>query len=290
MTNRKILRWTREERNAVVAEMHHMQNKCELPLRREEAVRKAQLILPMDRRYAFLHSAFMCDLYKRLNAAIASGNIPARFTRVPEIDDRLVEAAKAEPVRDQVPNVEEPVNNFPTIITVEKPVYIKETVDYGIIPTGTLVRILCERVMELEDMVAGFQQLTEKIRDNHRVERTYDRRLDVRPNPPQPVQEAFRVVIIGFNTQQFAEVEAKTANISCPLKLTLIQTDGIKMGELPRFVDHAIVTKFSRHQHWDKVRDTLPKDCVSFVDGGVSEVVQKIFDLTSRQKPTNGVH
>lgn len=281
MSDTPRLVWHRNERRAVMAEVLRLEQSG-LHLNQPEMVRRAQQVLPITRRRAIIPSPIASDLFQKMRALVASGHLEAAKAPAPP-PEPPAPAPAPPPAPETTP---EPC---PDILVIEKPVYIKQDADWGKIPTPTLVRILCERLANLEEIQANLFNLTESFKRKRAQEEAYDRRLDTRPPDAIPATDALRIVIIGPLPGQQHEIESRTANISRPLKLLFFDSGQGPQQLLPHF-DHAIVMRFAHHTWWNRVRAAVPADCVSFIDGGITAVVQKIYDLASRQTPvvTNG--
>ncbi len=107
-----------------------------------------------------------------------------------------------------------------------------------------------------------------------------------RPTPipiPAVTQSAPRwpvIGIVGLFADQFQHVVEKVQDKN--VKLVFLDKEKQQMT-VPQNVDYMIVQKHSRHRVWEVSRNTLGPDKVVFADGGISSVVQKIYDILSRQ-------
>jgi hypothetical protein len=88
-----------------------------------------------------------------------------------------------------------------------------------------------------------------------------------------PKSEIKRIAIIGLLSDQASEVRKKLGNVGVSLHF---QEKAMKQKDLVR-ADAAIVTRFTRHCTWDNVRAKYGSDNVAFVNGGITEVVNKIL-------------
>lgn len=94
----------------------------------------------------------------------------------------------------------------------------------------------------------------------------------VRPVKP----ERMRIAIVGPHRDQFEHIAAKTNG-----KAELVWLDKDHKRESFPNVDAIIVTQHTAHQHWEQARAAGLN--THFVDGGITGVVRKVFDLCSRQ-------
>lgn len=278
-----MIRWTPEESLAVMAEALRLEN-MGVKLPQQKLMLQAEKCLPPERRRGMVGSGTSSPFMKRMRHKANSGHLqpatqpPPEFPPVESVltpSPPLVEAPTPAPLE-------------PQIITIERKVYIKQEPDWGRIPTVTLARILLERLASLEETNAALLHIEDVFKRKREAEAKYDHRLDPRPPDQKPAPEPLRVCIIGLLPEQQHEVATKTANVSRPVKLRFFDS-GHGEQDLPMLVDHCIVTKFTTHSWWEKCQAKLPPDCITFTNGGVSAVVQKIFDLTSIQRP-NGAH
>jgi hypothetical protein len=87
-----------------------------------------------------------------------------------------------------------------------------------------------------------------------------------------------RVAIIGLFKDQFAHVVAKASEV--PFRLIFVDKEDAHYRIPP--CDFVIVQRHSAHAWFEKARATLGPDRVVFVDGGISGVVQRLFDFHAR--------
>ena len=268
----------KHERKQVMAEALRLLTHVDSNLSHGECFRRAQLVLPADRRNPSPSANHLWSFFKNMRHLEASGHLkPAEHPP----------KSPAEPVP---PQSEAPVDladrmtpvSPPEIIYLEKTVVVKELPDYGRIPTSTLSRILLERLHHLEDVEAHMFNFTKALEEKRKTELAYDRRLETRPVEAAPKPEAIRICIVGLTPVQQHEVEARIANVPKPVKLKFYESNHHGQ-QFPIIVDHIITTRFTDHS-WDtKAKQTVPSDRVHHVDGGISAIVQKIYDIASRQ-------
>ncbi len=256
MRERCHIKWSIPERDVIVAEADRL-----LRIERRPWVYiwpEAQKVLPADRQRPTINANIQSALHKHYDMRRGDGPIPT-----PELA-----------VTGPLPE--------PKIVVVEKEIVIKELPDYGKIPTVTLARLLLERLGCLEEREAHFLKFEQALADTRKQEAAYDRRLDPRPPKQQPAERALRISIIGPLDSQAREIEERTRSISRPVQLRFFDKD--HEGDLPTIVDYCIVQiKFCNHSWWNKVKATLPADRIIGIDGGIQQIVQKIYDLASRQ-------
>lgn len=272
---RPRLVWNKIETRLVMAEVLRLQP-LEVDFTSQAGmIIKAEKVLPPGRRLNAPRSGgFASVFFKRMKHLQESGHLKPATVAPGEFPVGVTAAA-----RISTPNADEA---GPEIIVIEKKVIVREMPDYGTIPTVTLARILLERLSNLENVEANMFNLTKSLEQKRDQERQYDRRLDLRPDASQPKADAIRICIIGLLPEQQHEVEAKTASVSKPIKLRFY--DGhTGPQDLPNIVDYVIASRFVRHGWWEKAKSALPADCVFFLSGGIQEIIQKVYDLASRQ-------
>lgn len=270
------MHWTKPEAKAVMAEAKRLLQTVDSNLPQAQLIARAQLALPIERRVARRSSSFLSSFFKKMRELDASGHLPAAGQPLPPAP------AAENPGHDSAPNGHRPAHEDPPIIVVERKVIVHEAPDYGRIPTVTLARLLLERLAHLEEVEARMLDFTRTLDLKRQSEAAYDRRLDPRPPDKQPAEDPVRICIVGVLPAQRHEIEAKTAAITRPLKLKFY--DANHEGQpFPALVDYIIVTRFVSHKWTDKAKAALPGDCVFFLDGGLQEIVNKIYGLCSRQ-------
>lgn len=252
-----------------MAEIKRLEEQVDSFVSQPELIRQAQAVLPEVRRAQKRSSGFASTFFKELRHLESSGHLKA-----------------AEPSRE-VPPSTAAEKDAPEIIVVERKVVVKELPDYGKISTVTLARILLERLGNLEEAEANLLKFTTSLEQKRLQESQYDRRLDTRPPQQQVQEEALRICIVGLLPAQQHEVEERTKNVSKPIRLRFYDSE-TRTQDFPSHVDYIIAGRFVRHGWWEKAKQTLPNDCIFFLEGGITAIVQKIFDLTSRQTLSNG--
>jgi hypothetical protein len=92
--------------------------------------------------------------------------------------------------------------------------------------------------------------------------------------PPKP-----RIGIVGLFRDQFMHVQEKAGERA---ELVFLDKD-LATANIPPTVTAVIVQKHSRHMWFDEAQKKCGNEHVHFVEGGQTAVVQKVYDLTSRQ-------
>ncbi|MDE2104616.1 MAG: hypothetical protein KGL39_45695 [Patescibacteria group bacterium] len=255
--------WNQEEKRILFNEYARLKNE-QPDLNNEDRFVKMQAVLAEERRRP-QNSSSVWSFNKEFNSEHHRGStIPP-----------AVSATEAKSNREALVSVPD------RIIEVEK-VVVREP-DYGHIPTVTLARILLERLANLErenHRITGFLSELERQR---KAEHAYDRRVDPRPPQEQPPEEALRICIVGLLPGQQREVEERTAGVSKPIKLRFYDSNSGSQ-EFPMRVDYIIVCSHTNHAWWNKAKATVSSDCLFFIETGIGAVVQKIYDLSSRQR------
>ena len=269
--NNKI-RWTDAELNQVFGEA------SKLPVASWKYIwPKAQMVLPTHRQRRLSQSSVVSQLTKRyLSWKEEPGHSTAR-----SVDDK---PGISKPSMPPEHASQQPVTQpSPSIIVLERPV-VKEP-DYGKIPTVTLARILLERLSALEAMQEALTKFQAAVDEKTNLERTYDSRLETRHHgtfePPVVVDKKLRIAVIGPLESQMREIETRAETL--PKAVDLRFVDKEKNRDIPPSVDYIIVTRHVSHAYWEHAKSTLPADRVFFVEGGVTPVVQKLYDICSRQ-------
>lgn len=247
-----------------------------------EMIRKGVTALPPERRnHVPTSNSGIASFMKRMRHLVSSGHLQA--------------AEKAPQATFEPPEHKEPEQHEvrePEIVYVDRVIIQKEEADFGRIPTTTLVRILCERLQALEEVQANLLMVTDSFRRKREQEREYDRRLDTRPTQEHVKDEPVRITIIGPLPAQQHEIEEKTTGITKPFKLHFLDTTHGATRSIPSLSQHVIVWKFASHAWWEKAKAEHPASNVHFVDGGLTSIVQKVYDIISRQPAAamNGKH
>jgi len=91
-----------------------------------------------------------------------------------------------------------------------------------------------------------------------------------------------RVVVIGPMNGQMQEIKQQVEHYKIPIEVRFADKEASNTG-LPTSCDYAIVTRHSRHKWWDAACKQVGHNRVFFIDGGISQVVQKLRDIASRQ-------
>lgn len=284
MGTKTFIKWSKPERRAVMAEMLRLEKTGDFgdgfksqPAR----MRKAQLCLPPERRHAISSSGAACTFFKELRHLEKSGHVhPAEM---PPAEQPAPPVAHVAAPHESVAEILKADESVPFMV-VERVIIQKELPDYGQIPTVTLARVLLERLANLEEVQANLFHLQQSFERKKANEQTYDRRMETRPPASQPKPEAMRVCVIGLLPDQQRVVLDKVAGISRPLKITFLEANN-QGRELPHILDYIICARFIHHAWYEKAKAAMPKDTVFFIDGGVGEVIQKIYDLSARQTP-----
>jgi hypothetical protein len=282
---------TPEEERLLLAKFHQLRKT--LPDNLQNTFTKSQIVLPFERRRNPITPTQCSKLHAKYKSIIDSGHVRVlEEITFPSLTQTATPASAApappNPVENGVhaassspPPATESENNLPEILVIEKKVIVKEQPDYGRIPTSTLARILIERLVHLEETEAALLNMTKAFEAKRQLEIAYDRSLDPRPLAAQPKQEPLRITIIGLLPNQVNEIQARTAQVARPVKFQFLETN--KNQPISDYADFVICSKFVNHKWTEKARSILPHDCVFFMDGGVESIIQKVYDLASRQ-------
>lgn len=288
-----MIRWKKPERRLVVLKYHALLAEGKQNTNTDR-LKEAEKVLPPERRTGGTHAiAFWINkLHKQMEASsfdFKAWPVPPLYTAssvmVPHLNGhahKRFEVPADQPDNSQAEGGFEP--RF-EVITIEKIVVVKEQPDYGRIPTETLCRILTERLAMMEDFHAKFLQLQDTSIRKREQEQIYDRRIDTRPpqQQPEPVKAVkLRVIVVGMLNSQQTEIKTRCASISDKVELSFYDSDH-EGQPLPQKIDYIVLSKFVSHKWWNKCKAVIPSDRLSFIDGGIQSIVQKIYDIASRQ-------
>lgn len=101
-----------------------------------------------------------------------------------------------------------------------------------------------------------------------------------RPEPSQSASEpkCKVIAVVGLFKDQFEHVRAKVSDL--PFRLHWLDKESAKPF-IPG-ADYVIVQRHSSHRWWAAAQRAVPSDHLAFVDGGVTQVVQKVMDFHAR--------
>ena len=142
---------------------------------------------------------------------------------------------------------------------------------------GELMRSLSERLDRIESAVLA--AVCERIAAPAMATVVKPTAPPVLPKPvekPKPIKHV--VSIVGLMRDQFGHVCDKTKELPFDLRWC------DKEASHPMFpkTDYVIVQKHSPHRWFDAAQHAVTPSRVSFVDGGISGVVQRLYDLHAR--------
>ena len=248
--------WSESEKNTFFSE-------CERLLKVERRPVKtifplAQLVLPVSRQRLKWHCAINAKTNKQYQKWIQDG--------MPGFN-----------------NPSGPNPDSTDIIVIEKEKITVKEPDYGMIPTVTLVRVLCERLANLEETIALLNGLQDKLLEKRAAEAAYDSRLDSRPTPKTKSHiKPIRVCVLGISPQLIAPLKESAAKLPKPLELSFrTGTDFTK--EPPSAVDFLIVTGDAAGKWLIKARNVGASDRILECDPSLENLVKKLYDIASRQ-------
>jgi len=257
--------WNRNERAAVMAAITAIVANEPTTLPRT-AVHRAEEVLPPERRRLKRDVHFYGPkTLAEIREAIQAGLMVPR-DQVPPMPRFLGEASKPAPPAEPLPELVSPPEEEPPF-------------DIASLPTWALVGELATRLAQdfatrLDRIEAALTQAA-----SARIAPQY------RPPPiPTPVQDPKRpkkkrVCIIGLLKDQFEHVREKTGHL--PFELVFVDKEARSVAVPPS--EFAIIQRHSSHAYYHKAKALLGDRAV-FVDGGITGVVQKLFDLNSLAK------
>ena len=154
-------------------------------------------------------------------------------------------------------------------------------------PTQSLAVELFTRFMARMDRLEAAILKSSKNGNGHGILQSFDRPIEspriAHTIPTAPaVPKVPRIAIVGLLADQFEHVKQKVA----AKDVELIHIDSRRNpGPLPP-VSAVITTRWVDHRWTDQVRAAgIARENVFHCDGGQTQVVQKIFDWCSRQRP-----
>lgn len=262
---RNNIKWSAAEFAAVLAEAYRIQSANGV-LHPRFLWPKAEQVLDGPRQRHRFHSALVAKLNKRYHAW----------------KDQARQAGLLSELKATEPKTTETEGPEPRIVIVEKPV-MREP-DWGRIPTLELARELLTRLAALEDISKKFDSLVDilKARTEVEVRHQPDTALRQAIRPPAPVK-ALRVLVIGPMEGQQNDIDDAVKKLPKPVELRYWNSSHTAQSEVPMTTDYALVTKHASHAIWDKARAALDNDRVFFINGGKTGIIQKLYDLCSRQ-------
>jgi hypothetical protein len=97
----------------------------------------------------------------------------------------------------------------------------------------------------------------------------------------RPVKRNPRVALVGPLDSQFADINREIEKHGIAVDIRQLNKDYAQ----PTFpsCDYIIVQKHTSHRWWNSAQATLASDRVFFIDGGITQIVQKLRDIASRQ-------
>ena len=170
----------------------------------------------------------------------------------------------------------------PLIVQVETPKPFDYSEALATLDSPTLAALLMGKLGQL---VRGLQAQLDAIPG-----RGVNTKPAASPLPAAPPLTMFasvekrkpRVVVIGPLNGQMHEIEQQVEQFKIPIEVRFADKEASNTG-LPTSCDYAIVTRHSRHKWWDAACKQAGHSRVFFIDGGISQVVQKLRDIASRQ-------
>lgn len=169
----------------------------------------------------------------------------------------------------------------PVVLTVEVPKPFDYTEALNNFDCATLVALLMgklgKEVGAIQNQLAG---ITEGLGS----------RPSVAPQPALKLPAVFakpekhkpRIAIIGPLPGQMNDIQKQVDQVALPVELRFVDKEA-SSPSLPTSCDFAIVTRHNRHKWFDAARQQLENGRVYFVDGGITQLVQKVRDICSRQ-------
>lgn len=201
---------------------------------------------------------------------------------LPPHRQRAVSAINAFPglVERITAKVVELTSSTPEIVRVEVPQVPKEVPLAEVlagVSLAQLVTLIAERFESRFDRI-------ESLLSRGAVEAPSKPAQVHRPHVPvteaEPRKRKVRIAVIGLLPSQFTTVQerSRTADVD----LSYVNRDQSATA-VPVSTDYVIVSKWVSHRWWEAARKQLPTDRVFFIDGGITQIIQKVFDLNARK-------
>lgn len=172
----------------------------------------------------------------------------------------------------------------PVILSVETPKELDYAEALAALDGATLVALL---VRKLGNEMAGIQtQLSaigERLGAPPAPRSAKPSHASPLPRVPSKAQKRKpRVAIIGPLDGQMEHIERQIEDQQIAVEVRFVDKEASSPA-LPPSCDFVIVTRHSRHKWFETARNKCDNRKVFFVDGGITQVMQKLRDIASRQ-------
>lgn len=186
---------------------------------------------------------------------------------------------------EKISKLAEVVENSPEIQVVE--VKVPEPVDYNQLLkslsapeiASLLVEKFSSRLSAIEEKVGVEKPITKPSASASAPADRPDRPPTI-PLGATTSKQKIKIAVVGLFHDQFRHAEDKVQGR--PVELVFIDKE--KSATKFPTVDYVIVQKHSRHRWYESARDKFSSRNVFFIDGGITQVVQKIYDISSMQR------
>jgi hypothetical protein len=207
---------------------------------------KAQCVLPPDRQRPTVSPKSVKEILDKVKLKIALKKKEEEFDDVPPV---ILEVQVPQPI-----DAQKILNETPTPYLC-----------------GTLIDRFLHGIDRLESALRKEEKPSHKPRSHHHNNH-HTTLAPVEKKKPC-------VAIVGLLPDQAQHVAEKAKSI--PLDLHFIDKERSETS-YPARTDYVIVQRHSRHRWYEKARDQFQSNRVFFIDGGISLVVQKLYDISSQ--------
>lgn len=248
-----FIRWTDEELNNLATKVAELRLESINDSMLQLIERAQEQVFTPDRRRkiyttAMVSETFLTKVKVKVDAIVYSTNNP------PELDPVII--------------------NIPTPVPVDRAEFIK-----GISTPELAAEFVFRVIQEYGDLRDIVKQLAQGI-----TKEPIHTRSTRPPASKTPAVKEHRkpvVVVMGLFLEQFRHVEEKLAGQDVDLRHV---DNELKTITIPQAADYVIVQRHTRHRAFEAAREAVGNSKVVFVHGGISEVVQKVYDFLSRRK------
>lgn len=197
------------------------------------------------------------------------------------------QAAPAETQKDQPKDQEMSMDSILGLLNglvVEKPVPFDATALLRAQPDEVLIQeFFARRAREHAEVMNALHRIEDAVTERRPQHQPTIPRPIAAPVPVAPRKTTTRIAVLGLLPDQFHHVEMAVAGRAELVLVKNEQTTDAK--NFNASVDYAVINiKFVSHEQQRAMSETVGKDRVVLVHGGVSSVTKEIFDILSRQR------
>jgi hypothetical protein len=165
-------------------------------------------------------------------------------------------------------------------VAVPKPVDPNEFL--ASLPTSKVMLEACRRLIDLGPALGeGLQALTALSgRVPMRTSAVTKHPPDIDGSTETNSIHKIRIAVVGLKSNQQQEVEERTR--TRPVELRFIDSSSAKTS-YPSSAEWALISRFCDHRWYEQARHLFAPGRVLFSDGGVTDIIRKVYDIASRQ-------